>query len=283
MISKKKSYTFRRYLSLALLFLFFSGCASHSPESTAEKISKPGRLQSADIKGKEFVLRAYYRFDHPGTPLRIYLEGDGRAWLSRTQASRNPSPKNPVALQLAAQDVGKNVMYIARPCQYVSFSKNPQCKYPYWTHKRFAPEIIDSVSAVIDIGKERAKAKQLEIIGFSGGGAVAILIAAHRLDVNSIRTVAGNLDHKVWTKHHQIDPLNGSLNAADVAQEVEHIPQIHYVGQDDKIIGSYVAESFRSKTRRDTCINIQTIPGVTHNQGWEQIWSRLIRTPVPKC
>jgi len=268
---------------LALLCLTVSGCASHNPEATAEKISKLGRLQAAEIKGGKFVLRVYYRFDSPGKPLRIYLEGDGRAWLSRSRASRNPSPKNPVALKLAAQDVGENVMYIARPCQYVFFSKNPKCKYPYWTHKRFAPEIIDSVSAVIDIGKKRARANQLEIIGFSGGGAVAILTAARRSDVASIRTLAGNLDHKAWTRHHQIDPLNGSLNAADVAEKVAHIPQTHYVGSRDEIIGSYVAESFRSKTLKDTCIKVQVISGVSHTKGWEQVWPDLLRTPVPDC
>jgi hypothetical protein len=271
------------FWALALLCLSLAGCAGHSPESTAKKISALGRLQAAEIKGKEFVLRVYYRFDRPGAPLRVYLEGDGKAWLTRTRASRNPSPKNPVALQLAARDMGRNVMYIARPCQYVAFSKNPKCEYPYWTHKRFAPEIIDSVSAVIDIGKKRSRAKQLELIGFSGGGAVAILTAARRSDVASIRTVAGNLDHRAWTRHHRIDPLNGSLNAADVAEKVADIPQTHYIGSRDEIIGSYVAESFHSKIHKKPCIKIQIISGATHTKGWEQVWTDLLHTPLPDC
>ena len=132
-------------------------------------------------------------------------------------------------------------MYIARPCQYVSFNKNPDCKYPYWTHKRFAPEVIDSVSAVIDLGKKKAKARDLEMIGFSGGGAVAILVSAQRRDVTGIRTVAGNLNHKVWTTYHNINPLKGSLNAVDVANKVSDIPQIHYVGDLDRNIGLRLA------------------------------------------
>lgn len=174
-------------------------------------------------------------------------------------------------------------MYIARPCQYVSFSKNPLCEYPYWTNKRFAPEIIDSVLAVIDIGRKKAKANKLEIIGFSGGGAIAILTAARRTDVASIRTVAGNLDHKSWTRHHKIDSLKGSLNATDVAPYVAHIPQIHYLGSKDEIIGPYIAESFRSKAGRNNCINIKIVSGVTHSEGWENIWPNLIRSPLPAC
>jgi hypothetical protein len=34
--------------------------------------------------------------------LRVYIEGDGFAWKSRTQPSGNPTPHNPVALKLAA-------------------------------------------------------------------------------------------------------------------------------------------------------------------------------------
>ncbi len=271
---------------LACLFLFSlatPGCVSHNPEATAVAISDRAMLRKAEIKGGEFILRIYYRFDSPGNPLRIYLEGDGRAWLSKSRASRNPSPKNPVSLTLAAQQHRGNVMYIARPCQYVSFENNPKCEYPYWTGKRFAPEVIDSVLAVIDIGKKRAGAEKLELIGYSGGGALAMLVAARRSDVNGIRTVAGNLDHRVWTKHHQVDPLKGSLNSADVAEQVAHVPQVHYVGSEDEIVGRYVAESFRARSGRDNCINIEVVNGVTHTKGWEQAWPDLISVAIPDC
>jgi len=273
----------RLWMSLALILLLTQGCASHSPESIALKISKMAGLQADELRGGDFVLRVYYKFMNPGAPLHIYLEGDGRAWLSGTRISRNPSPGNPVALHLAAREPGKNVMYIARPCQYVSFAKNPHCEYPYWTHKRFSTEVIDSVSAVIDMGKKKAQANKLEIIGFSGGGAVAVLVSAQRSDVYGIRTVAGNLDHKVWTRHHKVDPLNGSLNAADVAKKVANIPQIHYIGSQDENMGRYVAESFLSKAGRIDCIKIKTVKGVTHSKGWEQAWSRLLTNALPDC
>jgi hypothetical protein len=276
-------FYFRLLANLALLALVTQSCVSHSPEATVVAISDRAMLHKAELRGEDFILRVYYRFDSPGAPLRIYLEGDGRAWLTKTRASRNPSPKNPVGLYLAAQEHKGNVMYIARPCQYVSFEKNPKCEYPYWTGKRFAPEVIDSVSAVIDIGKKKSGAGKLEIIGFSGGGAVALLVAARRSDVSGIRTVAGNLDHKVWTQHHKVDPLRGSLNAADVAEEIANIPQVHYVGSQDENIGRYVAESFRYKAGRDNCIKIQTVPGANHSKGWVQAWPDLISVAIPDC
>ena len=195
----KHNFLYQRVLwaGLSLLSLTIISCSGNSLDKLALGISKMSQLRSAELRGGKFILRVYYRFDQPGAPLHVYLEGDGRAWLSRYRASHNPTPRNPVALSLAARDYADNVMYIARPCQYVSFDKNPDCKFPYWTHKRFAPEVIDSVSAVIDLGKKKAKARDLEMIGFSGGGAVAILVSAQRRDVTGIRTVAGNLNHKV--------------------------------------------------------------------------------------
>ena len=233
--------------------------------------------------GGKFILRVYYRFDQPGAPLHVYLEGDGRAWLTRHRASHNPTPRNPVGLSLAARDYADNVMYIARPCQYVSFNKNPDCKYPYWTHKRFAPEVIDSVSAVIDLGKKKAKARDLEMIGFSGGGAVAILVSAQRRDVTGIRTVAGNLNHKVWTTYHNINPLKGSLNAVDVAKKVSDIPQIHYVGDLDRNIGLRLAESFKARSGPGAGLQIREVVGASHGKGWAKLWTKLNKIKLPDC
>ena len=190
---------------LTLLSLTITSCTSKNYNAIAHNISKKSGLIPAEIKGGKFILRVYYRFDKPGTPLHVYLEGDGRSWLTPSRASYNPTPHDPVGLSLAVRDTSDNVLYIARPCQYVSFDKNSNCKYPYWTHKRFAPEIIRSVAAVIDRGKQMSKGSGIEIIGFSGGGAIAILVSSKRNDVTGIRTVAGNLNHEEWTKYHKID------------------------------------------------------------------------------
>ena len=120
-------------------------------------------------------------------------------------------------------------------------------------------------------------------MGFSGGGAVAVLVAARRTDVTSIRTVAGNLDHVTLHRRKQVSPLSGSLNAADVAAQVSTIPQIHFVGAEDDIIGAYVAESYRSRAAASNCIAIQTVSGASHGDGWEYMWPRLLAAQLPNC
>jgi hypothetical protein len=281
--NRDSKYQLGRWVALILLSAIIISCSVKNSQSIAYDISTKSQLRSTEIKGGKFVLRVYYRFEKPGAALKIYLEGDGRSWLTPSRASYNPTPRNPVGLELAAQDDADNVMYIARPCQYVSFKKNPNCKYPYWTHKRFAPEVIDSVIAVMDRGKKMAKARGIELIGFSGGGAVAILASAKRDDVIGIRTVAGNLNHEIWTNLHKVDPLNGSLNAVDMAIKVRNIPQLHYVGKQDTNIVRLVADSFKDRSGPGACLKIKEVLGAGHTVGWVKLWRKLYKIKLPYC
>ena len=218
-----------------------------------------------------------------GGLLRVYIEGDGFAWINRNRISPDPTPRNPVGLKLAAADGATPLLYVARPCQFGGIATNPRCTEKYWTSHRFAPEVIEATSVVIDQVKKAAGATAIELVGYSGGGAVAVLVAARRPDVTSIRTVAGNLDHVTLHRRKQVSPLSGSLNAADVATQVSTIPQIHFVGAQDDIIGAYVAESYRNRAAASNCIAIQTIPGTTHGGGWEDMWPRLLAAQLPNC
>ena len=87
-----------------------------------------------------------------------------------------------------------NVAYLARPCQFMPMDRNPQCAVPYWTGKRYTPEVIASMNDAVDRLVARVPGQPVNLIGYSGGGAVAVLIAARRHDVATLRTVAGNLD-----------------------------------------------------------------------------------------
>lgn len=135
-------------------------------------------------------------------------------------------------------------IYLARPCQYVDLDTQPYCTPQYWTNRRFAPEVIDAANAAIDILKNRYRAHKLTLAGYSGGGAVAALVAARRDDVTELITFAGNLDTQAWTTLHDISPLSGSLSPADYWNDLKNIPQTHYVGAQDDIMPPVIAQSY---------------------------------------
>ena len=95
-----------------------SACSTslwQSDAGLANTIAEPARLNIKTHKASQFIVHSRERCDKPGQDLSIYLEGDGLAWVSRTEASRDPTPDNPIGLRLAAIDPAPNVVWIARP------------------------------------------------------------------------------------------------------------------------------------------------------------------------
>lgn len=204
--------------------------------------------------------------------LTIYIEGDGLAWISSDSPSDDPTPINPIGLRLALKDTGPSV-YLARPCQYLS--TKPACQQRYWTNHRFSPEVIAASNQAIDILKTRFHASKLVLVGYSGGGAIAALVAARRHDVARLVTVAGNMDTRYWVQSHHLSPLNGSLNPADAWQNLSDIPQTHFVGTDDTVVEPAVMASYRSKFPADADITIIPVTGYSHRCCWADTWPIL--------
>jgi hypothetical protein len=269
-----------RLLSLSGLISILCACTSAvwiSDTQLANTISEPARLQIKTYKGGQFIVHGRERYDNLGSDLNIYLEGDGLAWVSRREPSRDPTPDNPIGLRLAAIDPAPNVIWLARPCQYTSQIENPRCKPYYWTNGRFAPEIVDAIDQAITVAKLSAKATKIHLIGYSGGGGLATLIAAQRNDVASIRTVAGNIDHPAFTSFHRVTPMSQSLDPASVARRINTIPQWHFFGADDKVVPKLIGESYIRKAGKSSCLHMHVVPNISHDKGWELLWPRLLQ------
>jgi len=204
--------------------------------------------------------------------LTVYLEGDGLAWLDESTTSVDPTPLNPLALRLAVKHNGA-VAYLARPCQFVAKPHRQRCVPKYWTSHRFAPEVIDATNQALDRLKNRWGASQLELVGYSGGGAVAALAAAQRQDVVRLITVAGNLDHATWTKLKRLSPLNGSMNPVDVASALQNIPQWHLVGGFDRIMPPTLAHGYAARFLPKSRPNVVTVGHFDHWCCWVDAWT----------
>ncbi len=78
-------------------------------------IGRTAGLKPYWVRTVAFPLLAQSRIARPGEPLRIYIEGDGFAYVTRGQPSIDPTPINLVPLRLAAVDSGANIAWVARP------------------------------------------------------------------------------------------------------------------------------------------------------------------------
>jgi pimeloyl-ACP methyl ester carboxylesterase len=178
-------------------------------------------------------------------------------------------------------DKSPNVIYIARPCQFTPLEIDHKCDVSYWTDKRFSEEVVSSVNQAISKLVARDGGK-INLIGYSGGANVAVLVAARRGDIASIRTIAGNLDHVELHKLNEVSQLRGSLNAIDEAKKVSNIPQIHYSGSDDEIVSPKIAEKFVKASGNPDCVKTEVVNGASHEDGWSEAWSSLLGKE-PRC
>lgn len=243
----------KRIMLLVLTFVL-CGCATITP---------PKDFVYKEIRTRDFDLASWQKITAPDGVYKIYIEGDGHAFNSRGFATTDPTPKGTLVREIAFGDPSPNVVYLARPCQYI---KSPICSKRHWTSARFAHEVIISTHDAI---RQIAGNHPVILIGYSGGAQVAGLIATAKtgLDIKKVITIAGNLDHLAWTEYQQLPPLNESMNLESYRRQYLALPQMNYVGEKDKVIPPFLTKAF---LENDDLITI--VPNANHGQGWESIY-----------
>ena len=273
-----------RFLALGLCLALVSaiGCARQVPGpgqrlATAQTVSgqSPG-FEQARFRGGAFDLFGFQAVSDRcrGRVLHLYIEGDGLAFVTRSRVSEDPTPLHPVALGLAALDPWPCKIYLARPCQYIS---GPGCKPSVWTARRFSPEVIQAYDTVLDRIAARYQPAAYTLYGFSGGGAVAAILAAQRQDVSTLVTVAGNLDTAFWTRARGISSLTGSLNPAEFTGELAEKNQYHFIGGRDRIVGEDVFSAFARRFAAEKNFHFKVLDGFDHSSCWEEAWPDILK------
>lgn len=203
--------------------------------------------------------------------LHVYIEGDGAAWPSPFHPPRDPTPTEPVALAMAAADPAPAVAYLGRPCQYLDAGELASCSQDYWTGSRFAPEVVTAYMAFLDRLKGASGAQRLRLIGYSGGGVIATLLAAKRSDVERLVTVAAPLAVAEWTASHRVTPLIGSLDPAMLVDAKLPVAT-HFVGASDEVVPARIVAAFAERNGG----RLREVPGFDHVCCWSREWPRLL-------
>lgn len=268
-----------KFLLISVISTFLAACQTENMVSKNEDYLSLGKLYGFDkqlVKGGDFWITTFQKIQDKSAPYVFYIEGDGLAFVNKYRISDNPTPRNQMLLKLAAVDKRPNVVYVARPCQYTPMNLNPKCDSSYWTRKRLSN---DSVEAINDVINKVANSQKFSLVGFSGGGGVAVLVAARNRQVKDILTIAGNLDIKSFTDYHRVTPMVDSLNPIDFTEQTRMIPQWHISGGVDKVVPAFIADKFVQKAS-SSCVKQQIIPEASHNKGWEKVWEYIYTTPI---
>ncbi|MES2741248.1 MAG: alpha/beta fold hydrolase [Pseudomonadota bacterium] len=271
---------------LALLAMLATLAACAGVPATAERrlhadtLAAQRRWQPDVIAAGGFALLAYLPPRPPAeATLTVYIEGDGLAWLSGDMPSPDPTPLAPVALAMALAQPRGAAAYLSRPCQYLP--TQAPCQRALWTNRRLAPEVVTAMDAAMSTLKARFGASRLVLVGYSGGGAIAALVAARRDDVARLVTVAGNLDTDAWTRWHRVTPLDGSLNPASAWAALATTPQLHWIGELDQVVPAAIAQAYAARFPAAARPALRLVPGYGHTCCWARDWATLWEQSQP--
>jgi hypothetical protein len=273
-----KKCRFGKMVLLSFIF-FLYGCTPSAQERVgkAESLIEHSHFKRVLVRSGEFVLTTYQKILDKDGPKIFYIDGDGFVLRRPDSISENPTPINPIVLKLATLDPRSNVIYVARPCQYTDPSLNSVCKnIKYWTDSRMSDEVVEVMTNAI---KGIAKNHQISLVGFSGGGGIAILIAPRLNNVTNIITIAGNLDIIEFTNFHNSNKIRDSLNPIDFVDQVKNIPQLHISGGLDKVVPKIIADKF-TKSANSKCVKQLTIDASTHGKGWDIVWQEILNREI---
>jgi pimeloyl-ACP methyl ester carboxylesterase len=247
--------------------------ACSTPAERAERSAEQLGFQSSVVRGRHFDHRVYTR---PGLGsaerLHVYLGGDG----SPLRAFRNtpptrppdPTPEDPLALRLMALDPAPG-FFLGRPCYHGVGA----CQLLSWTLGRYGEPVVASLVAAARRVAHGHGARELVLIGYSGGGALAMLMAERMPEVTALVTVAGNLDPDAWTAHHGFTPLAESLNPAQRPPLRSDLAQLHLTADGDERVPPALT---RAAIERQPGARHEELPDFDHDCCWEQIWPGVL-------
>ncbi len=276
-------------LPAAILILLLAACQAleldpGARRTYANELAAAGGFERFERKFPSFGLVGYVKrsfLKDAKAPVHVYIEGDGKAWMSRSRISLDPTPVDPVGLKLALADPNPNVLYLGRPCQYIEAADTADCSPHLWGRDRFDPKIVSVMSAAIDLaldtGEARAGPSRLTLVGYSGGGVAAALIAAARQDVGKLITVAAPMDVEAWTRSKAVDRLLTGYTTAALAKRLAGVPQIHFTGARDRQVPPAIAESYAAESPGgNTSVVVKS--DYTHRCCWVAAWPDLLRS-----
>lgn len=223
-------------------FLLLVGCAG-------TWVPGPG-FEHLVVPADGYEIATYQRMTNKNAPIHIYVEGDGRAFNTYGEPTDNPTPHGKMMRNLAMRDTAENVVYMARPCQFIM---SDVCSVSDWTDGRFSAKIVDSVAMAI---KNIAGRRPVILVGYSGGGLMTGLVINRHPEIRVKKwvTIAGVPNHTAWTKYFGDSPLANSLDL-DI---LPNVPAVHYIGLRDRVVPPELSRKFLPANQ------IIEIPGAGH-------------------
>ena len=247
--------------------LALAGCQSPGMQKIATRYGLQLETVAATLP-----MRIMHRPPGDGTPtVRLYLSGDGTPWRNGQPADNPTGSGLPLGMRLFLRDTDAHG-YIGRPCYHFRETLPPECTSAMWTSHRYSDEVVNALSEQVERLSERYDRRDIELVGHSGGGTLALLVAARVTAVKNVVTLSAVLDPHAWTAFHDLLPLSGSLSPLTVPRQSQ-VDELHFMGGKDQVVPPALARVYQ---RRYPQASLRIIDEFNHHCCWETYWPALL-------
>jgi pimeloyl-ACP methyl ester carboxylesterase len=203
-------------------------------------------------------------------PTWVFIDGDGNAWLRDGLASEDPTPTDPLALRLMLHASGRAV-YLARPCSFDLARSDPRCSAQVWTVDRYSEAVVQSMASAL--GSYLAD-DRIVLVGYSGGGVLALQLAEQLESVVGLISIAGNLDVARWVEHHGYSAALAARSAPLRLPPERQIVRLHVFGAEDD---NAPLELSAELLARDPGARVRVFATADHDCCWEGLWPKIVQ------
>jgi pimeloyl-ACP methyl ester carboxylesterase len=272
-IARESRWDLRHSASGLCIFVVSLMIGCTSPSSRFTQTARSHGFIEAKFTGPVHGHSLYLnRWPSPTDVLHVYLGGDGSPWIRGRWISHDPTPRRPVTLELMALDPSPAV-YVGRPCYHGAQGRDPAaCDPQLWTSHRYSDEVVASLHSAIDYAIDLYDARGIVLIGYSGGGVLALSLAQERADVLALLTIAANLHVRAWTAYHGYLPLQGRNPAQGPALPGD-VYQLHLTGGRDQAVPPRLTHL---GLERQPGVEIEMLAGFDHRCCWTSIWESVL-------
>jgi pimeloyl-ACP methyl ester carboxylesterase len=259
-----------RLIGVFSLALMIVSCATPSARLNQEAMRlgfNRSIVQGAGFKHVVYTNKTRGKSDE----LHVYLDGDGTPWINNRWVAEDPTPRNPLLFQLMSLDAAPAV-YLGRPC-YHGFSDIPPCNPGLWTNERYSMVVIKTMAVALEQILNSLRTQRVVLIGYSGGGTLAMLMAGQIKNLQGIVTIAGNLDIEAWSSLHGYEPLIGSKNPARQQPLNPTLSQLHLAGGKDQNVP---VSLIQPTVLHQHSARLVVIPEFDHACCWEKVWPSVL-------
>lgn len=254
---------------LVVVAATISACTT--PLQRAQRRAQQAGLVPVLLQGKRFQHHGFAAVRAGTDLLAVFIEGDGSPWIAAgRRVAADPTPHVPLALELAAATKG-SVLYLGRPC-YMEPVMPRECTQELWTGQRYSAEVVASMSAAASSFISEHRFRRVLLVGYSGGGTLAVLMAHDLPGVVGLVSVAGNLDPDTWARMHGFQRLEGSLNPALQPPLPKSLPQWYLVGRRDSNVPVAATAHYMERVPPE---RIRSYAGFDHACCWVGEWPAI--------